>query len=1563
MAPQQSFYGSVPMDSQKEEKSSHFVRRALVTTGVVVVVSLALFTASSSMQDTSAAINAKSRSGYADDNLVMWKPDCKCRYDKCPKTADDDGKTRCGVKVHNCMGADYGPAIDKDGKSVRFNTKIDCSAEGTGDDKDKTSPCRAVCDVVLGRNQCDKFPCLNQGWCKDLKDGFKCFCKPGWTGDNCGQNIDECLLEGDKKVCDKHAVCTDTPGQYRCACPKGFYGQGYAPKDKVAVPSWMTKIYNDNKDADPKKWDYGCKDVNDCAENPCMNGGTCINAFGVENGWSCECLTGSRSKAVLFKGKKCESDVNECKDPELPHSCDKNADCVNMKGRAADGTGDGYTCVCKDNWKSEDPTGNDHHGVVERRHVTGDATGKKPDGTEYVAGCYDIDDCSKDNTLPCQNGGTCSEGLPGCWDDVAKKSVECYSCKCVVGWSGTNCEEDEDECNDSMAGGEEQKTKTPLAPCNNVPSATCVNTAGSYGCRCNLGWTGDGLVCVDANDCEFSPCSHGGTCVDCGTLCFSCNCVVGWRGTTCGTDWNECLMGIHRCHDDATCVNSPGSYACRCDAGFTGNGVGSSWLQTVKYKVHGVDKETKVQHGCVDIDDCANAQYEGTMKIPGWNKNWNQGPCQYGTCTDIGADAYHCECWDGWTDSNCDTNVNECDSETGSSQCHQFATCVNLPGEGNPAPKVVPNTGAKCNADKSPYSDAAKCTAANMGAFKGADAKCKEKDAEKCTKTDCCELPSSCRHADSPFKTNKQCRAAGMGKRKGKTAKCLDKDPKKCTKQECCEVPTLYSCKCNKGFEGDGYNCKDKQDCTQGACNKRGYCTDLGVDQHKCSCDKGWQDSDCSKNQNECTDFTHECGQNAVCVDTAGSYLCQCPVGFVGYHPVNPLSIPMGAKCVDINDCGGKDNMGKCANAKKCTDGGVNLYTCDCLPGWTDYDCNFDVNECLGAHNCWKGGVSTEKHHRNLGYKVTFKAARCVNTPGSYECKCPKGMIGRGLKTNKRESVYNKKDYFAKRANYKKGEAGQHNVEILPVGCVDYDDCRTVGDDNLWHTNDKNEKFNKFKCSEEHPERGKCVDTGANAFKCDCAKGWGCGAAVGCDTDCDECADKTHNCDAHATCTNTLAKIGGDGKVNEGFVCRCNWPDAAKGGMNEGSNIPGYYGSKAARGKSCSPCTECSHGFRAVGICKYTDRSCVDINECANEAWTELDGTKRVGNPCSADATCENTPGSYTCECNDGFFASTVKLDARRPVFDDVQSRGCEKCTVCQDGFHVVKPCTRLSDTVCERDVPAYVPATNAKGTTPFDANKNSGIVIIKTEADENLQCLTIAKDSWFPSRVDFGGIGQCGATSKKQWGEVKPQVLWSFTGLGDNTPKDGASGMSNWYLIRYKGPEGPCLFFGDEGRAIYPSLQHCMDSYPNGKCPWGESNKPYCGYQSGDARLSPRQGLLANLQAVWKVTTLKLSEDKFILQSAAKKKRDMEGKPLFDCLVFEKQGTATNPTRFNWGNGDRMCGVGNWGDTTLAMALMNNKQAVFILESYTKFEHSDYQLLKHRAWHNRRRAEVAKRK
>ena len=42
---------------------------------------------------------------------------------------------------------------------------------------------------------------------------------------------------------------------------------------------------------------------------------------------------------------------------------------------------------------------------------------------------------------------------------------------------------------------------------------------------------------------------------------------------TCFADNDECTLGSHNCHGNATCTNTDGSFTCACNVGYTGNGV------------------------------------------------------------------------------------------------------------------------------------------------------------------------------------------------------------------------------------------------------------------------------------------------------------------------------------------------------------------------------------------------------------------------------------------------------------------------------------------------------------------------------------------------------------------------------------------------------------------------------------------------------------------------------------------------------------------------------------------------------------------------------------------------------------------------------------------------------------------------------------------------------------------------------------------------------------------------------------------------------------------------------
>lgn len=48
------------------------------------------------------------------------------------------------------------------------------------------------------------------------------------------------------------------------------------------------------------------------------------------------------------------------------------------------------------------------------------------------------------------------------------------------------------------------------------------------------------------------------------------------------TDLDECDIGAHNCHQNASCVNEDGSYRCECNIGYYGNGTACAGNEVLK---------------------------------------------------------------------------------------------------------------------------------------------------------------------------------------------------------------------------------------------------------------------------------------------------------------------------------------------------------------------------------------------------------------------------------------------------------------------------------------------------------------------------------------------------------------------------------------------------------------------------------------------------------------------------------------------------------------------------------------------------------------------------------------------------------------------------------------------------------------------------------------------------------------------------------------------------------------------------------------------------------------------
>ncbi|VDP74231.1 unnamed protein product [Schistosoma curassoni] len=104
-------------------------------------------------------------------------------------------------------------------------------------------------------NPCQPNPCQNSAKCVNIQDwsrttslkkfntlsDYYCVCLKGWTGQNCTEDIDDCVIH----PCLNGGICENKPNmRFYCHCPTGYVGQT-------------------------------CEYRDPCQLNPCLNGGTC----------------------------------------------------------------------------------------------------------------------------------------------------------------------------------------------------------------------------------------------------------------------------------------------------------------------------------------------------------------------------------------------------------------------------------------------------------------------------------------------------------------------------------------------------------------------------------------------------------------------------------------------------------------------------------------------------------------------------------------------------------------------------------------------------------------------------------------------------------------------------------------------------------------------------------------------------------------------------------------------------------------------------------------------------------------------------------------------------------------------------------------------------------------------------------------------------------------------------------------------------------------------------------------------------------------------------------------
>ncbi|XP_048688302.2 adhesion G protein-coupled receptor E5 isoform X3 [Caretta caretta] len=222
---------------------------------------------------------------------------------------------------------------------------------------------------------------------------------------------------------------------------------------------------------------------------------------------------------------------------------------------------------------------------------------------------------------------------------------------------------------------------------------------------------------------------------------------------------------------------------------------------------------------------------------------------------------------------------------------------------------------------------------------------------------------------------------------------CLEPSPADCGgNTNCCNTAGSYFCTCVNGYEprsgktnfthASENTCQDIDECRGPSpvdCGPHANCTNV-PGSYSCSCTDGYEPSSGKANftharENTCQDIDEcrtipdICGPNATCINTIGSYRCECRAGYVPSNRNTTL-------CKDIDECRTIPDI--CSpNATYINTNGS--YRCEYRAGYVPSNRNTtlcqDIDECCTIPD------------------ICGPNATCINTIGSYRCEFWAGYV------------------------------------------------------------------------------------------------------------------------------------------------------------------------------------------------------------------------------------------------------------------------------------------------------------------------------------------------------------------------------------------------------------------------------------------------------------------------------------------------------------------------------------------------------------------------------------------
>ncbi|ELU03755.1 hypothetical protein CAPTEDRAFT_101809 [Capitella teleta] len=521
----------------------------------------------------------------------------------------------------------------------------------------KDSPWQCECHLNWGGILCDQdlnycgrhSPCKNGGLCRNkAPNEYICECQLGFSGTNCDIVDDGCASD----PCQNGATCALEKGRYVCACAEGWTGrQCDINADECASQPCQhggscVDLIGGYECLCQSQWQGPqCQlDADECQGGPCLNAYACRNMVG---DYECMCLPG-------WEGKNCDSNINDCFD-----QCLNSATCVDMV--------EGFYCSCIEGFT----------GVLCEHEVNECISEPCLNGGQ----CHDLLNAFSCSCPAGYSGNQCETDIDLCEPNPCRNGASCfnlgedYYCRCTDVYEGRNCSLKKDSCRNTLCQVVDSCTISLPSEDGGLQlvqsdvcgrHGSCLSQAdGAFSCSCGVGFTG--TYChININDCAGDPCQNQGTCVD-GVNSFQCMCPSGWEGTFCHINRNDCEP--QPCRNGGTCTDHVTGFSCTCPAPWKGN-----LCHLVSSQC---DDETCENGGtCTEVGGTFSClcppNWEGNTCHISVDNSCASNPCLHGgTCINSGNVAM-CLCQDGYEGDRCERNTNNCNPFP----CYNGGECV-----------------------------------------------------------------------------------------------------------------------------------------------------------------------------------------------------------------------------------------------------------------------------------------------------------------------------------------------------------------------------------------------------------------------------------------------------------------------------------------------------------------------------------------------------------------------------------------------------------------------------------------------------------------------------------------------------------------------------------------------------------------------------------------------------------------------------------------------------------------------------------------------------------------------